>query len=68
MALQFHWDYSLHSVETMIRHCGAELIAGAPGIPGRGIQQPAEMLARPEPFAQIHVLLYALLDAMAAEE
>ena len=60
MALQFHWDYSLQSVETMIRHCGDELIA-APGI-----QQPAEMLARPERFDEIRVLLYEMLDALAA--
>jgi len=60
VALQFHWDYSLQSVEMMIRHCGDELIA-APGI-----QQPAEMLARAERFDEIRVLLYELLDALAA--
>jgi GMP synthase-like glutamine amidotransferase len=60
VALQFHWDYSLQSVETMIRHCGDELIA-APGI-----QQPAEMLARAERFDEIRVLLYELLDALVA--
>ena len=60
VALQFHWDYSLRSVETMIRHCGDELIAGAPGI-----QQPAEMLAHPERFDEIKGLLYKMLDGMA---
>ena len=71
VALQFHWDYSLRSVETMIRHCGDELVAGTPGGapstlgPGHGIQQPAEMLAQPERFSEIQVLLYAMLDAMA---
>lgn len=65
VALQFHWDYSLHSVETMIRHCGDELIAGPSGSPGRGIQSPAEMLAHPERFDVIRELLYGLLDAMA---
>jgi GMP synthase-like glutamine amidotransferase len=59
VALQFHWDYSLASVETMIRHCGDELIS-APGI-----QRPAEMLACPERFDEIKGLLYRMLDAMA---
>jgi len=58
VALQFHWDYSLQSVETMIRHCGDELI-DAPGI-----QQPAEMVAVPERFREIERLLWELLDAM----
>ena len=35
VALQFHWDYSLQSVETMIRHCGDELIE-ATGHPATG--------------------------------
>ena len=65
MALQFHWDYSLQSVETMIRHCGGELIAGAAGTPGHGIQQAAEMLACPERFGEIQALLYKMLDALA---
>ncbi len=60
VGLQFHWDYSLQSVETMIRHCSDELVA-APGI-----QQPAEMLARPERFCEIERLLYELLDAMTS--
>jgi len=59
VALQFHWDYSLESVETMIRHCGDELIS-APGI-----QQPSEMLACPERFNEIQALLYEMLDALA---
>ncbi len=59
VALQFHWDYSLQSVETMIRHCGDELIA-APGI-----QQPAEMLAHQGRFGEIKTMLHAMLDAMA---
>ena len=59
VALQFHWDYSRQSVETMIRHCGDELIAGV-----RGIQQPAEMLANPQRFDEIKGLLYEMLDAM----
>ena len=61
LALQFHWDYSLHSVETMVRHCGTELLA-APGI-----QPPAEMLAQSERFDEIQELLYALLDEMAKQ-
>ena len=67
VALQFHWDYSRRSVETMIRHCGAEPDrrgAQYPG-PGHGIQQPAEMLAHPERFGEIQVLLYEFLDALA---
>jgi hypothetical protein len=58
----------------MIRHCSAELIAGAPGGapgtpgPGHGIQQPAEMLAQPERFEEIKGLLYKMLDAMAEGE
>jgi len=59
VALQFHWDYSQESVETMIRHCGDELVA-APGI-----QQPAEMLVHPERFGEIKQLLYKMLDALA---
>jgi GMP synthase (glutamine-hydrolysing) len=59
LALQFHWDYSMASVEAMIQHCADELIA-APGI-----QQPAEMLALPERFSEIEGLLYQMLDAMA---
>jgi GMP synthase (glutamine-hydrolysing) len=71
VALQFHWDYSRQSVETMIQHCGDELIAGARGGapstlgPGHGIQQPAEMLAHPERFDEIKVLLYQMLDTLA---
>ncbi len=65
VALQFHWDYSLQSVETMIQNCGDELAAGALGTPGRGIQQPAEMLAHPERFDAIKVLLYEMLDGLA---
>jgi GMP synthase (glutamine-hydrolysing) len=61
VALQFHWDYSLPSVETMIRHCRDELVA-APGI-----QQPAEMLACPKRFEETRALLYEMLDRMAAE-
>jgi GMP synthase-like glutamine amidotransferase len=60
VSLQFHWDYSLQSVEAMIRHCGEELIF-APGI-----QRPDEMLARPERFDEIQRLLDQLLDNMAA--
>jgi GMP synthase-like glutamine amidotransferase len=59
VAMQFHWDYSSASVQTMIQHCGDELIA-APGI-----QQPVEMLACPERFEEIRALLYQLLDGMA---
>ena len=58
VALQFHWDYSLESVETMIRHCGDELVASP------GIQQPDEMLAQPERFEEIKALLFEMLDAM----
>ncbi len=65
VALQFHWDYSIESVKTMIRNCGDELVAGAPGASSRGIQQPDEMLAQPERFGEIKVLLYELLDALA---
>ncbi|MGA2617164.1 MAG: type 1 glutamine amidotransferase [Thermoguttaceae bacterium] len=61
LGLQFHWDYSPASVQTMIRHCGGELV-DAPGI-----QQPPQMLADPEPFRQVKELLYQLLDAMAAQ-
>ncbi len=59
VALQFHWDYALQSVETMIRHCGDELIEAT------GIQQPAEMLAPAERFGEIKVLLYTMLDSLA---
>jgi GMP synthase (glutamine-hydrolysing) len=59
VALQFHWDYSLRSVEAMIRYCGGELVAAD------GIQQPAEMLACPERFDEIQGLLCAMLDGMA---
>ncbi|MGO9115946.1 MAG: type 1 glutamine amidotransferase [Thermoguttaceae bacterium] len=59
VALQFHWDYTQQSVETMIRHCGGELVAA------RGIQQPAEMLAHPGRFGEIKELLYEMLDALA---
>jgi len=59
VALQFHWDYSLQSVEVMLRHCASELIVSP------GIQRPAEMLARPERFDEIRALLYAMLDALA---
>ena len=59
VALQFHWDYSQQSVETMIRHCGDELVAGP------GIQQPAEMLAYPDRFDTIKNLLYKMLDAIS---
>jgi GMP synthase-like glutamine amidotransferase len=59
VAMQFHWDYSLSSAETMIRHCGEELVDSP------GIQHPAELLACPERFAEIQVLLDRLLDAMA---
>jgi GMP synthase (glutamine-hydrolysing) len=61
VAMQFHWDYSLQSVETMVRHCADELLA-APGI-----QQPAEMLADPRRFDEIKGLLYKMLDALAEE-
>ncbi len=60
LGLQFHWDYSPASVQTMIRHCGAELVA-APEI-----QELPQMLADPEQFGQTRDLLYQLLDAMAA--
>lgn len=59
VALQYHWDYSAESVETMIRHCGDELIDAA------GIQRPEEMLSRPERFEETERLLYQLLDAVA---
>jgi GMP synthase-like glutamine amidotransferase len=62
VALQFHWDYSMASVEKMIRHCGDELIDSP------GVQQPAEMLARPERFEEIQALLYQMLDAMAERD
>jgi len=62
LALQFHWDYSLQSVETMIQHCRDELL-DAPGI-----QQPAEMLACPERFEETRALLYEMLDRMAEEK
>ena len=62
VALQFHWDYSLQSVETMIQHCRDELL-NAPGI-----QQPAEMLACPERFEETRALLYEMLDRMAEEK
>lgn len=58
LALQFHWDYSLQSVETMIAHCGDELI-DAPGI-----QRPEEMLAQPERFDAIRGMLFEMLDGM----
>ena len=59
IALQFHWDYSLASVQTMIAHCGGELV-DAPGI-----QKPSEMLARPERFDAIRTLLFEMLDGLA---
>jgi hypothetical protein len=57
--LQFHWDYSLESVETMIANCGKEL-TDAPGI-----QKPAEMLAQPERFDLIRKMLFEMLDGLA---
>ena len=62
VALQFHWDYSPASVETMIRHCGDELLAAA------GIQSAETMLAGAERFLETKALLYEMLDGMAAEE
>jgi GMP synthase (glutamine-hydrolysing) len=62
LALQFHWDYSRESVETMIAHCGHEL-AAAPGI-----QQPGEMLAQPERFKVIRKMLFEMLDGMAEDK
>jgi GMP synthase-like glutamine amidotransferase len=59
LALQFHWDYSLASVETMIANCGNELI-DAPGI-----QKPAEILAQPERFEVIRGMLFEMLDGLA---
>jgi GMP synthase (glutamine-hydrolysing) len=58
-ALQFHWDYSQQSVQTMIEHCGHELV-DAPGI-----QQPDEMLGQPERFEVNRALLFEMLDEMA---
>ncbi len=59
LALQFHWDYSLASVEAMIDQCGNELI-DAPGI-----QQPEEMLAQPERFDVTRKMLFEMLDGLA---
>ena len=66
MALQFHWDYSLQSVETMIRHCGDELIAGAPGtIRVAASSNPPRCLPTRERFDETKVLLYEMLDGLA---
>jgi GMP synthase-like glutamine amidotransferase len=58
VALQFHLDYSLESIRTMIEHCGKELTAGP------FIQSPQELLADPARPKAIHRLLMGLLDAM----
>ena len=58
VGLQFHWDYTAGSVETMIRNCGDELI-DAPGI-----QKPAEMVPCPARFREIQQLLDRSLDGL----
>ena len=61
VGLQFHWDYSLESVEKMIDNCANELD------PAPHVQTPNELRAHPERFDHTTDLLFALLDAIAIQ-
>ena len=60
VGLQYHWDYSAESIETMICHCGDELT------PAVGVQTAAEIRAGYERVPAIREMLFQLLDCMAA--
>ena len=58
VALQFHLESTPASVEALIAHCSGELTVGP------YVQQPEEMLARPERFDRIRRIMERMLDAV----
>jgi GMP synthase-like glutamine amidotransferase len=61
VGLQFHLEYSLASIQAMIRHCGDELADGPI------VQKPDEMLARGDCLVHNRQLLDELLVAMESQ-
>lgn len=57
VGLQFHIDYSVESIERMIRHCADELQ------PSRWVETDPQRLASAQRVAEAKRLLYRLLDA-----
>lgn len=56
IGLQFHLESSPESVQTLIDHCGDELVDG------KYIQKAEEILSRPEAYGEIRELMTVLLD------
>ncbi len=58
LALQFHLEYSVESIEKMLAHCGDELV------PGPFVQDQEQIRARLGQAAQTQKLLHTLLDSL----
>jgi GMP synthase-like glutamine amidotransferase len=59
--LQFHLEYSFRSIQTMVENCFEDLA------PSPHVQTPAEMLYGHEHVDDLRELLFAFLDAIAAD-
>ncbi len=58
LALQFHLEYSVESIEKMLAHCGSELV------PGPFVQDQERIRAGLDQVGQTQELLHALLDSL----
>jgi hypothetical protein len=60
VGLQFHWDYSRHSIELMIEHCSEELDEGGPFV-----RPDNELLDAQDALGETEWLLGRLLDRLS---
>jgi GMP synthase-like glutamine amidotransferase len=60
LGLQFHWDYTAESIESMLEHCSGELDAGP------FMQTPQAIRSHVDRLSTTGKLMFAALDALAA--